>query len=77
MRTRLTPLELAQEAYINVYKAEYGIKPRNISDELWNDIEWLQRELRYLAIEAEAHAAPEELGYFEELLANFEPGDYE
>jgi hypothetical protein len=75
--THLTPLQLAQEAYINVYKSEYGIKPRSIPDELWNDIEWLERQLQYLAQEAEVHEAPAELGYFEELLANLEPSDYE
>lgn len=79
--TDLTPLELAQEAYINVYKSHYGIRPRLIADEQWNDIEWLDRQLQYLAEEAERERnwvpEPEPLSFFEELLTNFKEADYD
>lgn len=79
--TNLTPLQLAQEAYLNIYKSEYGFKPGGIDPELWNDIDWLERQLYYLADEAERNRnwepEPEPLGYFEELLANLKDADYD
>ena len=77
MCNHLTPLEIAQEAYINIFKAEYGIKPRNVEPEFWNDLEWLERQMEYMCAECIEHEEPKELGFFEELLANLQPQDYD
>jgi hypothetical protein len=77
MTDRLTPLEIAQEAYINIFKSEYGFKPRNIEPEFWNDLEWLSREIEYMCAEIPEPEVVEELGFFEELLVNLQPQDYD
>lgn len=76
MNTELTPLQIAQEAYCNLYKDEYGVNPRNIDEALWNDLEWVERQIRYFYDEAEVAPEPE-LGYFEELMASVKDSDYD
>lgn len=46
--TDLTPLEIAQEAYCNIFKDVYGIRPRFMTTEQWNNIEWLNAEIKSL-----------------------------
>lgn len=76
MTDHLTPLQIAQEAYINIFKSEYGFRPRNIEPEFWNDLEWLSRQIEYLCAECDAEVV-EELGFFDELLVNLQPEDYD
>lgn len=61
----MSPLYLAQEAYCNLYKDAYGIKPRNIDPVLWDSLEWVESQIAALCAPKEQP----ELGYFEELLA--------
>lgn len=68
MTTEITPLYLAQEVYCNLFKDVYGVKPRNIDPVLWNDITWVEAEIKAFCAEPE----PKQLGYFEEILANME-----
>ena len=79
MNTKLTPLQIAQEAYCNIFKDRFGIRPRFMTNEQWNDIDWLNRQMQYELDEQEWHGtgAGKELSYFEELLNNFTEADYE
>lgn len=71
----LTPLQIAQEAYINLFKAEYGVKPRNIDEKLWNDLAWVESQLSTFG-NCEL-PEPVELGYFEEILESVKPEDFD
>lgn len=86
--TTLTPLQIAQEAYVNVFKDRYGVRPRFVTEEQWNDIHWLTNELHCEADQRDWHwscakgtwvsSTPvESLSYFEELLLNLEDSDYD
>ena len=67
----LTPLRISQEAYWNLYKSEYGVSPRFVSEEHWNDLEWLNQEIRSFNTIPEAP----ETSYFEDLLVNLTKED--
>lgn len=73
----LTPLQLAQEAYINIFKSEYGIKPRIFDESSWNDLEWLEQQIKFMCTERSEPEPKPELGYFEELMSNIKDSDYE
>ena len=45
----LTPLEINQECYCNLYKDLYGVRPRHLTEEQWNSVEWLQSEIKFLS----------------------------
>ena len=47
----LTPLELHQECFINLYKDHYGVKPRFGTDEEWNSLDWLQEQINAILTE--------------------------
>jgi len=44
----LTDLEKAQCTYSDMYKDQYGFRPRPNADKL-NDLEWLDSEIEYLS----------------------------
>lgn len=77
MTDHLTPLQIAQECYINLFKSEYGVKPRIMDSELWNDIEWLERQIDTMCSEILGADDDKELGFFDELLVNLQPEDYD
>lgn len=46
----LTPLQINQECYFNLYKSVYGFKPRGIlTEDQWNDVDFLDGEIDKLA----------------------------
>ena len=77
MSDHLTPLQIAQECYINLFKSEYGFKPRINDSELWNDLEWLERQIANMSLDFQDAEVEKELSFFDELLANLQPEDYE
>ena len=44
----LTELEQLQCIYSDTYKDTFGVRPRFISDENWNNVEWLRQEVEVL-----------------------------
>ena len=44
----LTELEQLQSIYSDAYKDAYGFRPRGMSGECWNSVEWLKEELKFL-----------------------------
>ncbi|CAB4141310.1 hypothetical protein UFOVP410_149 [uncultured Caudovirales phage] len=70
----LSPLRLSQEAYWNLYKSEYGISPRFVTEEQWTNLEWLNAEIQSLI---QPITEPIQSSYFEDLLSNFTKEDYE
>ena len=44
----LTELEQLQSIYSDTYKDTFGVRPRFISDENWNNVEWLRQEIEEL-----------------------------
>lgn len=44
----LSELEQLQSIYSDAYKDAYGFRPRGMSGECWNSVEWLKEELKFL-----------------------------
>lgn len=44
----LSELEQLQSIYSDAYKDAYGFRPRGMSGECWNSVEWLKEELEFL-----------------------------
>lgn len=43
-----TELQKLQDQYSDMYKEEYGFRPR-ATEEQWNDIEWLKAQIKDLS----------------------------
>lgn len=62
----MTKIELLQEAIINVYKSEEGVKPRWLySNPGWNQLEWLEETFRVITTPLEV-LQQENKSWFEE-----------
>jgi len=67
----LTELEKLQNEYSDFYKDVHGFRPRGMSTEQWNSVEWFKAQMESLAIESErvandeANREREAIGAFE------------
>lgn len=56
----MTELESAQSMFSDFHKDVYGFRPRSMTTEQWNSVEWLEGEIASLQVEAVAVFAAEE-----------------
>ena len=58
----LSELEQLQSTYSDAYKDAYGFRPRGMSSEQWNSVEWFKQELEFLNGEIARRISEEEDG---------------
>ena len=56
----LSELEQLQSTYSDAYKDAYGFRPRGMSSEQWNSVEWFKQELEFLNGEIARRISEEE-----------------